>query len=306
MDINRTTILREPGKIIFDSAHLYFQGDITLKPVVTQADIASSVHGTVDVRSTNRMFTVTGTLAGEWEELAKLYAIMSLKRGASVFGATDKPLVIHCLSGLKITFTNAAITKPPVIIGGVGKTMFGAFEAMCILGNESDPSTVASYYAVTSESYPGDTQFSPSAMLTLPLTAVWGASAPWDEFLTRDGWTITPNVTLSPDDVDGLGTVDMKVQDMTVTAVATPAGITQAQLYAAMGHGAGLGARRTGADLVLTASGVWIKVTDALITDGDSGHGDRPTVGEVTWTGRRTWTTGVIDPLLAVGTAAPE
>ncbi len=306
MQINRTIVLREPGKIIFDGAHLYFQSDIVVKPVITNAALPSLIHGTIDTRSTNRMFTISGTLAGEYKDLAKLYAVMGVPRGRSVFGAVDKALVIHCESGLKITFANAAITKPPAIIGRVGATMFGAFEATCILKNSSDPGTAANYYTVAAEAYPGDAAFDPSVILTLPLTAAWGEAAPWDSFLTRAGWTITPQVTLSPDDVDGLGTIDLKVQDITCTATATPAGITQAQLYAALGHGSGLGARRAGNDLVLTADGVWIKLTDAVMTDGDSGHGDRPTVGEATWTARRAWDDGALLPLLAVDVEDPD
>lgn len=306
MLINRTLLLREPGHVLWDSSRFYFQGDLTLKPVVTSQDIQSMVHGTIDSRVTNRMFTISGTLAGAWKDYSKLYGLMSLARGASVFTGSDKPLVIHTVSGRKITFHCAAITTPPPIIGRAGATMLGNVEFTAILKNSSDPATESSYYTFATEAYPGDATFDPDEILTLPLTAAWGVSTPWDSFLSRGGWTITPTVALSAEDVDGLGTVDMKIQDITVTAVATPAGITQAQLLPKLSHGTGLGARRAGDDLVLTADGVWIKLTDCILTDGNSAHGDAPVVGDCTWTARRTWSTGTLQPLLAVGAAEPE
>lgn len=306
--VNRTTLLREPGKIIFAGSNLYSQGDIEVKPVVTNAEIATSVHGVVDRgRAINRMFTISGVLAGEWKDLAVLFGIMALPKGASVFGADDTPLIVHGQGGTKITLANAAITKPPAIIGKTGSTLFGAFEATAIIANNADPALAASYFTIANEAYPGDTGFDPATLLTLPLTAAWGAVAPWDSFLTRDGWQVTPNVTLSAEDADGVGTVDMKIADISVTAVGIPVGPTLTQQYTNMSFGQALGARRAvGDNLILSAAGVYIAMTDAVIIDGDTGFGDRPLIGQTTWAASRRWIEGVAQPLLSVGTAPPE
>lgn len=304
MAINRTLLLREPGKIIFDGAHLYSQGPLTVKPVVNNASVVTAVHGTVDrARVVDRMFTVSGVLAGEWKDLSVLFGALAVPIGGSVFGSVDKPLVVHGRLGTKITFVNGAITKPPVIIGGAGKTLFGSFEATCLLGNNASPAAEASYYAITSEAYPGDATFNPALIFTLPLAAAWGEDAPWDEFYTREGWTITPAVTLTPEVVDGLGTVDMKVKDKQVTATCVPAGITAAEVLPKLSFGQGLGARRpTGDNLVLTSGGALITISSAVITESALAFGDTPFVGETTWVGSRTWVEGVEQALLVLST----
>lgn len=309
MQINRTLLLREPGKIIFDGAHLYSQGDLTVKPVITNGAVTTSIHGTVDRgRVTDRMFTISGVLAGEWKDLGVLFHALSLVKGASVFGGADKSLVVHGQSGTKITFPCGAITKPPSIIGRAGATLFGEFEATCIIGNNSSAASAASYFAITTEAYPGDAAFDPTSLLTLPLSAAWGSSAPWDAFVTRDGWTITPEVSLTPDSVDGIGTADLKIADIQVTATATPAGITPAAIAAKLSFGQGMGARRpTGDDLILTADGIYIAVSNAVITDAGLAFGDAPLVGPATWAASRAWDDGgVALPLLYVADEAPE
>lgn len=309
MAINRTTLLREPGKIIFDGAHLYSQGPLTVKPVINNASVVTAMHGTVDRgRVVDRLFTISGVLAGEWKDLAVLFHALNLPIGASVFGSTDKPLIVHGRLGTKITFTNGAITKPPVIIGGAGKTLFGAFEATCLIANNGNPATEAAYYTITSQAYPGDEAFDPTSLLTLPMDAVWGDTAPWNAFLTREGWTITSEVTLTPEIVDGVGTADMKVKDKQVSASCVPAGVTPAQVQSKLSFGQGMGARRqTGDDLVLSADGVYISLSDAVISDSALAFGDVPLVGETTWVASRAFNgDGTERPLLFVGDEAPE
>jgi hypothetical protein len=305
--VNRTTLLREPGKMIFAGANLYSQGDLQITPVITTTEVATSAHGVIDRdRVTDRIFTISGVLAGAWKDLSVLFAIMALKQGESVFGSSDTPLVIHGRRGTKITFTNGAITRPPAIVGKTGATMFGAFEATCIISNNGDPEDEESYFSITNQAYPGDADFDPAELLTLPLSAAWGSTAPWDDFLTQEGWEITPTVRLSPVPVDGVGTVDMRVADMSVTATAIPVGPTLAQQFAKMSFGQGLGARRAlGDDLILSAPGVYITVSDAAITSGDTGYGDRPLIGATTWTANRKWASTAPQPLLTVADAPP-
>jgi hypothetical protein len=307
MPIARNLLLQEPGVIIFDGATLYSQGPLTVKPVVTNASIVTAIHGTVDRgRATDRLFTVSGTLAGEWRDLAVLFHALSVPIGGSVFGASDKPLVVHGRSGTRVAFVNGAITRPPTIVGRAGTTLFGEFEATCVLGNGLDPAATASYYAITSATYPGDAAFDPTSLITLPLNAVWGTEAPWVDFHTLQGWTVTPEVTLTPHAVDGLGTVDMKVTDKQVTAAAVPAGVTQAQILSKLGFGGGLGARRSGGpDLVLSADGVYIAISDAVMLDSELAFGAVPIIGNTVWSATRTFTEGAERPLLVVADAPP-
>jgi hypothetical protein len=171
------------------------------------------------------------------------------------------------------------------------------------LGNNVSPASEASYYAITSQAYPGDATFNKNLIFTLPLSAAWGEDAPWDEFYTREGWTITSEVTLTPEVVDGLGTVDMKVKDKQVTAVCVPAGITPADVLPKLSFGQGMGAvRPTGDNLVLTSGGALITLSDAVMTDSALAFGDTPFVGETTWVASRTWVEGAEQPLLVLST----
>lgn len=310
MGIARSTLLREPGKITYGGANFFSKGNIVVTPVSERVMIESSIRGTLDAtRPVDRMFRVTMQPVGEWENLGVLYGPLSKTFGASLIGDTDAPLVIHTLGGLKLTFANAAITRVPGLRMTVKETLLGEMEFTAILANEGAPATLADYYTLqTGQAYDGDTGIDGATIKTLSYAASWGESDGWAEFYTRNGWTITPEVSIEPEYVDGLGTIDYKVTNQKVRATGALMGPTLAEVWTALQHGTALGASRLagGEDLVISATGVYVQLYNALLTEGPATFGQSPLVGDVTFEATRKWTANVPDPLIYIGTAAPE
>lgn len=308
MTIDRTLILRERAQLTYDGETFFSGGNtpIVVTPVFGRASIQTTSHGKIEERITDRVYRVSLTPSGQWAHRDALYGPLEVAQGGSLIGATDKPLVFHTISGTKFTFNCAAITKMPTLTLAAGQPMFGPMEFMCVLEKSGDPSSLADYYSTASVSYPGDDDFDPAAHLTLAVNAVWGDTTPWSSFLAETGWVIEPVMQATPEPGgDGIGTVDYKLANLTVTAKAVPVGITKAAWLAKLHEATALGARRTGTDLVLSASGIYVKLNAAILTDGDAGYGDRKLVGQCTWEATRTWTTGVVNPLLTLLAAAP-
>jgi len=301
MPIARTLLLREPGLVTFDSATFYSQGDVTVTPVIARSSQRTAAHGTVDnTRIIDRMFRITFTPHGAIAGLDKLMGPLALAMGSSVFGATDKPLVINTRAGKQYTFTSAAVTSPPPVRLSVRETLFGEVEFMAICGSNLDPNLVASYYAIASVAYPGDAGFDPAAIITAPWAAAWGSSSPWSAIETREGWTITPQITLVTDTIEGIGATDMKITDAVVTASSQPANVTQSDVLTKLGFGTKLGASRTGDDLVLTQADVEYEMTisGAVLNESALAFGDSPTIGALTWQATRSFADGSPLPLV--------
>jgi hypothetical protein len=308
--IDRTTVLRAPARLTYGGGTFQAKGDIVITPVIPRSSISTAMHGMLDSsRATDRMFRITFTPAGTFDNLSVLFAALTANLGTSLIGDTDKPLVINTRVGtLKLTFVNVAITKLPTLTLSTSETIFGEVECMAIIGKNLSPHLSSSYYVATTEAYPGDTGFDPDNILTLAYQTAWGGIAPWDSFETRGGWVITPNITVEPETANALGTFDYKLTDVEVTAVAQPLGVTHTDVLGKMGLSGHLGKSRLpdGDNLNISATGVYIRVNNALIDSGPTTFGTSPLVGEVTWKATRTFTDGVPDPLLIVATEDPD
>lgn len=306
MSLDRATIERGPALITFDSATFYSKGDIAVTPVINTLEIQTSRFGKVDERHRTRMVTVEFELAGEWESLAVLFPYASTNIGASVFGATDKPLVINTVGGKKLTLPAAAVTRMPSIMASVSKTLLGRVQFTGILANDTEPDDAGSYFVAANEAYPGDAGFSAAAIKTLAYASAWGAS-PFDAFHTEEGWQIDFDLKLKEDTADGLGVIDMMFDSLAVSARAVPVGPTQAQLLAKLQMEEKLGASIATTDhLNISATGVYIRLYNAALKAGAFAHGSQvKTNREFTWIATRSITAGAPDPLFYVGTAAP-
>lgn len=308
--INRTTIITGPARITFGGQTFWSKGDITLTPTNTRFDVETSAFGRVDSRFSSKTIEVsfepdgrfTAALAGVlWP-----YAATSI--GASIYGATDRALVINGRDGVQVTVHNAALTEMPSIRLGVAQTIQGDCKFVGLLANSKDPTAADAYYTIASVAYPGDTGWAVSDIKTLAYSSAWGATAPWNSFLTEEGWEIGFDLSLSEQIVDGLGVVDMTLQNLQVTAQCIPVGPTMANVLEKMGHTQALGSSiaAQGADLKVNATGIFVEVRGASIVETDMGWGpERKRVGQTTWEATRSVTAGSPNALFYVGTTAP-
>lgn len=310
--INRTTILTGPALVTYGGQSFWSKGDVTLNFVPKLFAINTAHFGEVDQRVSDRQFEVSFEPSGAFTAAlaAVLWPYAATGIGTSIYGATDKPLVVWTRDGKKFTLPNAAVTQMPNIRLGVSKTIQGPVKFTGLLANSTDPATAAAYYTLTTATYPGDAGFAVADIKTQAYTAAWGATAPWDAFQTEDGWELSFALNLKPQLVDSFGTVDMSLQGLKVTAKATPVGPAEVDILAKVAPAASLGnsVAAAAANLnILAPSGMYVRVYNAAITDGGFLYGaEKKRLGPTTWTATRTVTAGAADPLFYVGTTAPS
>ncbi len=306
--ISRTAFVRGPAIVTFNGATFHSKGDIEFELGVETFPVETAIHGKVDERVRERVARVRFTPAGEWENLSVLWPYASTSIGASIFTGSDLPLVIQGADGRKVTLSAAAVTKMPDIILSTTRTLIGQVEFTGI-GSDTIPWTTAdSLVAEASNAY-SDITFSPSAILTQPYTAAWGASPPWSSFETLEGFTVSFETSFGDVSTDAGGLIDMTLGGIAVVARCQPVGISQAQLITAIGvQGTGNARGRSllaGANnLVISGTGVVVTVRKANIRTAPLRYGNTtPRIGEVEFVANREFSTGVAQPLFAVATS---
>jgi hypothetical protein len=311
MSIDRASIIQGPARIDFDGQSFYYEGTVNLKPTVSRFEINTDQFGKVDERISDKSFVVSFKPSGRFN--AALAAVMwkyaSYLNGTSIFGATDTPLVIHTFAGRKFTVLNAALTTMPNMSTGVATTLTEDMEFTGLLANNTDPSDAASYYTDAAVPYDGNTDFDTSEIITPVMTSSWGSVLPWSSFNTQEGWNIALDLELSPVLVDGLGTVDMILQGLQVTATSIPVGPTVDDLLIAQGiNGTALGSsvQASAEDLIISGTGLHIEIYNSAIVESEVMHSsEEKALGSSDWIATRTITAGVADPLFYIGTTAP-
>jgi hypothetical protein len=307
--ITRASIIAGPAKITFGGQTFWSKGDITLNVINDRFDIETAHRGKVDERFSGRKIEVSFEPSGRWTTAlsAVLWPYGATAIGTSIYTGTDVPLVINSRDGRKITLPAAAITAMPQIRGGVTQTIVGSITFTGIVKNNTDPSAAGAYYAETSETWPADTAFAVADILTTPYLANWG-DAPWANFLTEGGWTIDFALGLTEQRVDGIGVVDMTLNNLEVTASCIPVGPTAAAILAAASPTLKLGASiATTDDLVIASETVGapqITLSHAALVETGLVFGrEAKRVGATKWTA--THVTG--EPLFAVAAVtAPD
>ncbi len=310
MAINRTNILRGPGTVILGSGasalKIYDASGITADIESATQDILSSISGVLDTIKTDQIgkiaFTPCGHLSAEL--LAALFPHQTPVIGASVFGSADTPCDIHSLSGTKVTFVNAALTKAPEIYLSPVKTAFGAAELTALLGLNKAASDAESFYKVASATYAAGNP-APTGIVGVAYGATYGATTIDD---TLDGWTIAIDYQLDPVTTDKLGTIDYTLGGVTVTARCTPLGLSESQILQMQGLNKGRGASMRGEnDLVITGTnGLTVTLKNASMIRGPLQWGTTTLrTGEVEFRAQRSFTNNVAGALFSVALATP-
>lgn len=304
--IDRTTIITGPALVTFAGQSFWSKGDIKLSPINKRFQIETSHFGRVDERFSDKRIEVEFEPSGNFTtaRAAVLWPYGATAVGASIYGATDRPLVIWKRDGTKYQINNASLTQMPNIRMAVDKTTVGPVKFTGLLAKNVDPTNAAAYYTVSSGTYPGDAGFTVSTIYTQAPSATWGSS-PWAAFYTEAGWEISFSLKLAEQAVDGLGTVDMTLQQIDVSAKAIPVGPTVAQVMTSLQSNAALGASLASANnLVLataTSGSPTVTLNKAALVDAEFMYGNtKKQIGVCEWIPTVTITSGTPDPLFTV------
>ncbi len=311
--ISRTQILKGPCQLTYNGGNpLYSKGDVVVSARSTVLGIDTSGFGQIDQRAIDIEYRIRFQPSGQLgNDASQLWANMALKVGESIFGATDRTLVIKPFNAGQsvLTFKNVGISRMPSLRLTAGETAIGEMEFTALRSDASTWEVVDSIVAASAYSAPDHTLFGAGNHVVEPWGAVWGA-APWDNFQTESGWTITPTMELSEQRVDNAGLIDLNVRALSVTAQATPidTSLTEAVILAKLGH-AGAGRIRgqslasLGADLEIQAadSEILVRLDQAVLIDAQLGWGsETKRIGQCTWQATRTFTSGVANALMTI------
>lgn len=218
---DRTTIVRGPCKITYDSQTFYSKGGVSLTMTNSTFDKETDAYGIVSKAKTDFQVVVEFEPVGEIEALTVLFPYGNTTIGSSIYGATDKPLVITAADAT-YTINNAAVTQMPSIRCTANNTAFGSVQFTGIIDKSGNPNLLADYYSVGAGASIG-ALFNPAAIVTAPYTATLGAL----NFYSEAGFEIAFDLSLNPVTVDGMGTVDMSMQNLGVNITCIPTGVNE-------------------------------------------------------------------------------
>lgn len=312
MSINRESIIRGPGAVKLGSTQIYDKDGIECTLETETFDIPVSAIGNVDTRLQDAIgrtdFTPSGRVTADL--LAALYPYGTPNIGADIFGDADVACEVHSLAGKKLTWTAAAITQMPQLRLSAKQTLFGACQISHVIGNGMDRATANSLYTIADEAFSG--AYDKADVKCKPVSAAWGASAPWAAIKTQDGWTVDFDLQLEPVMVDENGTIGMQIGGVIARARCQPLGLTEANVFDALntqGTGHTIGdSIRTGNDLVLTGAtggGVTVTLKDCALVEGPLAWGqERLRSGEIGFITHRAITSGVGGPVFSIALTA--
>lgn len=324
MPIQRHQIIKGPALVEFRGSKFFSKGDIQLSLSYDTFNVESSAHGKLDERATSRRAEVSFDPVGEWEALDVLWPYGAFQIGKSIFNGgsyggadgSENTLVIHTVAGVKITMPAAAVTRMPDLELSAQRTLIGGVTFTCIGKDNTAWSAAQSFIKVESVMFPSGAGAGLGAIdltkiKTVPYSAAWGASSPWDAIKTVGGWRIGFDMQTRPIETDDDGVVDMIFENLGVTARAQPLGISEEDLVTALtiqGTGAYRGAslQAIGGERNLVIQGPAaldpkITLTKCAIKQSGLGFGPAtPRVGELQWIATRSFTNGVPDALFTV------
>lgn len=182
MPISRVQILQGPCQVQFAGSTFYSKGDVTVKLNVKEFNVVSDAIGLVDYRDDDVMADISFEPDGQVTTalLAVLFPFIQsgIYPGTSVYGSTDRPLIVWCRDGSKHTFLNAALTKQPTFMASAVKTAFGSCTFRALRSIATAWSGANSLVVITNASYPGDSDYNLSDIITTPFLAQWGNTPP--------------------------------------------------------------------------------------------------------------------------------
>jgi|688.fasta_scaffold10358_17 hypothetical protein len=222
---DRTTIIRGPAKITYDSQVFYSKGAVTLTFTNSSFEKTADAYGLVGRGKTDFQAVVEFEPAGEIEALTVLFPYASTAMGADIYGSTDKPLVITAVDSTW-TIKNAAVTQMPSIRCTAQNTAFGSVQFTGLLDKTGgDPAAEASYFTRGAGAAINGANFNPALILAgnygMVLDSIGNA------FSSEAGFDISFETAFSPKFVDGFGTVGMSLTNVGGSISCIPVGVAQ-------------------------------------------------------------------------------
>ncbi len=310
MSFDRSTTIRGPAIITFDSMTFYPAGNIKVSWKLVTAPQRANAYGRVGSRRDDLVIDVSFTPIGKWGYYTKLWPHTTPIQGASLAGATDKSLVIQTHNGVQETFKGAFLSKMPSGTFSAVKPIWGECTFSFVGANNTAWSDAVKRLVIASQAF-SDTSFAIADEVRQPYAIAYGAASPWSTMETLDGIVVTPSMQTKARKTDTDGTIDFGLGDVEWVAKCTPVGESEAQLLALIktqGTGVTRGSLITDNALVLNiiGTGVYVRIYLAVPSQAEMDHDvETERLGAIQFDAQPWFTAGVQQPLVYLGTGAP-
>ena len=249
--MDRNLILKGPAVVIRGS-HTYFtKGEITVKANKETYSIESNILGSAGKRITSKSFTVSFVPQGMLDTVAAYFPWGQGDLGASIFGATDTTLVIHTLSGRKLTFAASGNLGVRTIHCGTDATALGEMSFLCLGKLDTSDSTADSRVKVeeaafAATGYDRAKIRTPGYQATLVVGS--GETAVTTVMQGLEGFDISIEPSFDPDSVNAYGLVGQTLSGIAASVLFKPCNLTEAGVLALLKFD-GTGCQEIGDDL---------------------------------------------------------
>lgn len=246
--MDRNLILKGPAVVIRGN-HTYFtKGEITVKANKETWDVESNILGSAGKRITSKSCTVSFVPQGMLDTVAAYFPWNQADLGASIFGATDTPLVIHTLSGRKLTFAASGNLGVRTLHCGTDATALGEISFLCLGKLDTADSTADSRVKIEEAAFAA-TGYDRAKIKTpgYQATLTIGAGTPV-VMQGLEGFDINIEPSFDPDSVNAYGQIGQTLGGIAASALFKPCNLTEAGVLALLNL-QGEGCQEIGDDL---------------------------------------------------------
>jgi hypothetical protein len=296
-------------KITYNGATIWTRGDLMLPLKHSLQEQVSSMYGRVTKTRQGRKIEISIPVYGFWTNLSVLFPsyILGFTRGARMFGTSDTPMTIIAKNGDKIVIKNVQITGLANLKLAANQQIFSAdLKLTALIANNAAPTDANAFYTITVAQAYTEGDFPQSNFKSLAWTGAWNARTGFTNILTQDGWDIAWECKTTDDLVDGIGPVDMFMDQFWAAASAIVVGPTLTQLDTAVdfqGTNAAVGAdiAADSDNLILTDGTSTLTLTKAaLIETGLVFAPGKKRIAKTVWESTLGFTSGAPNAMAAV------
>jgi hypothetical protein len=300
------TVIQGPACVTWNTYDFYTQGNVTIKYSYETWDPNTAAYGKLGARFKSKIAEVSFTPAGMFTAATavKYWPNAQSDVGTSIFGASNKTVVIAPLTGNKVTFARGGISKWPALKLSPLSTLWQEMTFLCLGDPAVAPTNAAYVQTIAATAFPAtfdETKvISPryTASFTGPDGAAQSAVEPDDE-----GFMVEPAFETKVMSTANFGTVDSIITSVGWRARFKPLSIAEAQIALSIGL-QGANAIQPGdvigqaADLIIAGTGLTWTGKRAGITDAALLYGPGEwRQGEIAFVGKSLFTAGVVQPL---------
>lgn len=296
---DRTTILKGPCKIAYDSADFFSRGDVTVTFSRTLFEKTSSAFGRHGEGVEDKFITIQfAPIMYDAAQIAKLWPYAALAPGMSLLGSTDKTLVITPRNGDPLTIKNAFVDVPPTLTLSANQPLIGDVTFMGLIAKDGDPSSAAAYFEYGGS--PANDADLAGFDGSKDINAVYSLTRNSITYFAEAGFVLNPNLEANEDRVDGFGLVGKSLTRMEPSVTFQPAGMTEAAIAALQDFATSIGKEDTKYDLTIQGQAdgdILFTLPSTIIgPQNDRRYGaEVKRVGEIEFRSQRGHTSGDLD-----------